>query len=114
MILLMPNENVTKIKIATKRAAMLVVTAGMMKPTMMRDLQIVMCQVRSLYLPEVYDIAIAIPAASRYGGHVSARVVVVLYPRVRTTVGRKDWKLTDEMWVLYIRQKTQVRQSARA
>lgn len=62
----------------------------------------------------MYDIKIAMAAARRYGGHVRASVVVVLYPRVRTTVGRKLWKLTEEMCVLYIRQNTQVRQSARA
>lgn len=46
MMLSMPNEKETKMKIATKRAATFVVTAGMMKPAMMMDLQIVMCQVR--------------------------------------------------------------------
>lgn len=43
MMLLMPKEKVTKMNMATKRAAMFVVTAGMMKPTMMMHLP-GMCQ----------------------------------------------------------------------
>lgn len=43
MMLLMPKEKVTKMNIATKRAATFVVTAGMMKPIMMMHLPSV-CQ----------------------------------------------------------------------
>lgn len=50
-------------------------------------------------------------AARRYGGHVKISVIVLLYPRVSITEGRKFWKPTEERCRLYMRHRAHVRQS---
>lgn len=72
------------------------VETAMMKPTMTMHLQMVMCSVRSFQRPDVHAMAIPMPAARRYGGHVRTRAMVLLSVRVLMTVGRKFWKPTDD------------------
>lgn len=74
---------------ATYRPARLSVAKAATKPTVATDLDMVMCQVRSLNLPEDQDTAIVMKPAIRYGGHVRTSVMVLLKPRVFTTVGKK-------------------------
>ena len=61
--------------------------AAMTKPTIATDLEAVMCQVRSLNLPDNQDTRIVLAPAMRYGGQVRTRVIVRPKSRVSTTVG---------------------------
>ena len=78
-----------KITMATYLPARFRVAKAAMKPTVATILEIVMCQVLSLNLPEDQDTAMVIKPAIRYGGHVRTSVIVLLKPRVLTTVGKK-------------------------
>ena len=75
-----------KMKHATYRPAVFKVLAAMTNPTMATSSPPVMCQVRSCMRPELQPVAIPAAPASRKGGHVSTRVIVVLKPRVLTTL----------------------------
>lgn len=88
-ILLTPYVAAVKIIIATYLAATLVVLILKMKPTIAITFETVICQVRSLYLPELQQTRILVKQAKRYGGHVRTRVIVVLKPKVLTTLGKK-------------------------
>ena len=60
----------------------------MMKPMMATIMDMVMCQVRSLRLPDEYANRTEAAAAVRYGGHVMTNVIVDEKPRVLMTVGK--------------------------
>jgi hypothetical protein len=49
----------------------------------------VICQVRSCIRPELQPVMIPATPAKRNGGHVKTRVMVVLKPRVLTTLENK-------------------------
>lgn len=51
--------------------------------------EIVICQVRSLNFPDDHETITDAKVATRKGGQVNTRVMVVLKPRVFTTVGMK-------------------------
>lgn len=55
-------------------------------------LQTVMCQVRSLYLPDVRETTMVKIPASKYGGQVRTSVMTGLKPSVLTTEGKKFLK----------------------
>ena len=71
------------------RAGTLKVAQETTNPTNAVPMQAVICQARSLNLPE--EIPTRMPKApdTRYGGHVKTRVTVLSKPRLPTTVGKK-------------------------
>lgn len=75
------------------RATTLSVAHDMINPINAIPMHPVICQVRSLSLPEVMPIMIPNAPETRYGGQVSTRVMVRLNPRLPTTVGKKLLKL---------------------
>lgn len=72
--------------------AVLSVDAAMMKPIRATTIPRVMWKVLSLRRPEDQASATEKTPAHRYGGQVMTRVIVVLYPRVLTTVGKNELK----------------------
>lgn len=78
-----------KRKQAMYRAAVSSVAQEMMKPTSAAPILPVMCHVRSFNLPEDQPTATPTTAETRYGGHVSTRVMVLSKPKLPTTVGKK-------------------------
>lgn len=65
------------------------VAAQSTKPKIAIDLATVICQVRSLNFPELYEYAIDKNPAIKYGGQVKTNVIVRLNPNVLTAVGKK-------------------------
>jgi hypothetical protein len=59
------------------------------KPEMVIDLAMVMCHVRSFIRPEFHDQYTENAPAIKYGGQVRTGVIVVLNPRVSSSVGKK-------------------------
>lgn len=78
-----------KRKQAMYRAAMSSVAQEMMKPTSAAPILAVMCHVLSFSLPDDQPTATPTTAETRYGGHVSTRVMVLLKPKLPITVGKK-------------------------
>jgi hypothetical protein len=64
----------------------------MMKPTAASPIITEMCQVRSLNFPDEMPTTMPTTPATREGGAVSTRVMVVLKPNDDTTVG-KNYKI---------------------
>ena len=64
------------------------VVALIAKPTTARPIMTVMCQVLSLYFPDEIPTQIPTAPATRDGGAVRTRVIVLLKPRDLTTVGK--------------------------
>lgn len=62
------------------------ITQATTKPIVATALEMVMCHVLSLNLPEDQETAIVTKPAMRYGGQVRTKVIVSLKPRVSTTV----------------------------
>jgi hypothetical protein len=60
----------------------------MTKPTVAMPIMTVMCQVRSLNLPDEMPTQMPTTPATSEGGAVRTRVIVVLKPREDTTVGK--------------------------
>lgn len=69
------------------RMPVLKVVAPTTNPIIATDFEAVMCQVRSLNLPDIHDTKIVEAPAIRYDGQVRTSVILVLYPSVCTTVG---------------------------
>ena len=88
MILLAPYAPIAKRKQAVYLAPTLRVTHAMMKPMMATIMDTVICQVRSLRLPDEYANRTEAAAAVRYGGHVITKVMVDEKPSVLMTVGK--------------------------
>lgn len=65
---------------------MLSVLAAITKPTIATKSPTVICHVRSCSRPELQPVKMPAAPASRNGGHVRTRVIVVLKPRVLTTL----------------------------
>lgn len=63
------------------------VAAAATNPTTATALEIVICQVLSLNLPEDHETRTVTAPAIRYGGHVRIKVMVVLKFSVFTTEG---------------------------
>ena len=68
-----------------------------------RAFERVMCHVRSLNRPEDQETRTEAKVATRKGGQVRTRVMVVLKPRVFTTVGMKFLNPFAERWRLVIK-----------
>lgn len=62
------------------------VAGAIAKPMIATVLLTVMCHVRSFHLPDVIEMRMVTKPATRYGGQVSTRVIVVSKPRVLTTL----------------------------
>ena len=76
MIELTPYVPMVKMHMAMYRPAVVSVAGAIAKPTMARPLQAEMCQVRSLYLPELSETRMEKAPAMRYGGQVRTRPIV--------------------------------------
>lgn len=87
------------------RAATFIVAQDMMKPISAAPIHTVMCQVLSLYFPDVKPTTTPNNPEIRYGGHVKTSVMVRLKPRLPTTVGKKLLKLQADRCMFCMRQK---------
>jgi hypothetical protein len=70
------------------------VTALITKPTVAIPIMTVMCQVRSLNLPDEMPTQMPTTPATSEGGAVSTRVIVVLKPSDETTVGKNFYRVS--------------------
>lgn len=75
-----------KMKQATYRPAVFNVLAATTKPMIETRSPAVMCHVRSCLRPELHPIAMPAAPAKMNGGHVKTRVIVLLNPKVFTTL----------------------------
>lgn len=98
MTLLTEYAPTGKMKQAMYLPAVFSVDAAMAKPTMAIVRPVVMCQVRSWYLPELQPKRMPAHPAKINGGHVMTRVTVVLKPRVLTTLKQGLVNYRRKVW----------------
>ena len=80
------------------------VAQEIIKPIMATPMQPVICHVRSLNFPDERPTKTPTPPDTKYGGQVSTKVMVLLKPRLPTTVGKKLLKLHALRCIFCIRQ----------
>ena len=86
----------------------------MIKPAIATAMPAVMCQVRSLNLPELRAVITQAAADTRYGGQVNTKVMFREKPSVLTTVGKKELKPVADKWQFCMNVRSQSRGSRTA